>query len=95
VNVISRKRLVAFWRSHPDARGPLSAWFSESRKAKWRGTAEIRERCPSASFVGRDRIVSNIGGNKYRLVVRYRPPVIFIRFVGTHAEYDRVDATTV
>jgi mRNA interferase HigB len=95
VNVISRKRLVAFWRSHPDARGPLSAWFSEFRKAKWTSTSEIRSRYPSASFLGKDRVVFNIGGNKYRLVVRYRPPIVFIRFVGTHAEYDRIDASTV
>jgi len=95
VNVISRKRLIAFWRSHPDARAPLSAWYAELRKARWTGTAEIKARYPSASFVGKDRIVFNVAGNKYRLIVRYRPPVVFIRFVGTHAEYDRIDAATV
>jgi len=95
VNVISRKRLIAFWRLHPDARTPLAAWFGELRKAKWPDTAEVKRRYPSAGFVGRDRIVFNIKGNKYRLVVRYRPPVVFIRFVGTHAEYDRIDAATV
>jgi mRNA interferase HigB len=61
----------------------------------WTGTADIRSRYPSASFLGRDRIVFNIGGNKYRLVVRYRLPVVFIRFVGTHAEYDRIDAAAI
>lgn len=95
MNVIARKRLVAFWRSHPHARGPLAAWFSELRKAKWSGTADIRSRYPSASLGEKDRIVFNIGGNKYGLVVRYRAPVVFIRFVGTHAEYERVDATTI
>jgi mRNA interferase HigB len=80
---------------HPDARAPLAAWFSELKKAKWPDTTEVKRRYPSASFVGRDRIVFNIKGNKYRLVVRYRPPVVFIRFVGTHAEYDRIDAATV
>jgi mRNA interferase HigB len=93
--VISRKRLIAFWRLHPGARAPLAAWFSELKKAKWPDTTEVKRRYPSASFVGRDRIVFNIKGNKYRLVVRYRPPVVFIRFVGTHAEYDRIDAATV
>jgi len=95
VNVISRKRLIAFWRSHPEARGPLSAWFSELKKARWTGAAGVRARFPSASLVGQDRIVFNIAGNKYRLVVRHRPPVVFIRFVGTHAEYDLIDAASI
>jgi mRNA interferase HigB len=95
VNVISRKRLVEFWRVHPDARGPLAAWFHEFRKAGWSDTAEVKKRYPTASFVGRDRIVFNIKGNKYRLIVRYRPPVVFIRFIGTHAEYDLIDAANV
>ncbi len=93
--MISRKRLVEFWEEHPDAKGPLSAWFQELKKAKWSDTAEVKRRYSTASFVGNDRIVFNIKGNKYRLIVRYRPPVVFIRFVGTHAEYDRVDAATV
>ena len=95
MNVISRKRLIAFSKLHPDARAPLAAWFAELRKARWSDTAELRRRFPAASFVGKDRVVFDIHGNKYRLIVRYRPPVIFIRFVGTHAEYDRVDATTI
>ncbi len=49
----------------------------------------------TASLVGKDRVVFNIHGNKYRLIIRYRPPVVFIRFVGTHAEYDRIDVTTI
>ncbi len=93
--MISRKRLVEFWEEHPDAKGPLSAWFQELKKAKWSDTAEVKRRYSTASFVGNDRIVFNIKGNKYRLIVRYSPPVVFIRFVGTHAEYDRVDAATV
>jgi len=95
VRVISRRALREFWGEHPDAKGPLAAWFTEVKKAKWTDTAEIRRRYPSASFVGNDRIVFNIKGNKYRLIVRYHPPIVFIRFVGTHAEYDRVDAAKV
>ncbi|HTO96070.1 MAG TPA: type II toxin-antitoxin system HigB family toxin [Myxococcales bacterium] len=93
MNVISRKRLIAFWRSHPEARGPLSAWFSELKKARWTGAAGVRARFPSASLVGQDRIVFNIAGNKYRLVVRVNYPyrVMYIRFIGTHREYDEID----
>jgi mRNA interferase HigB len=95
VNAISRKRLIAFSRLHPDARAPLAAWFAELRKAGWSDTAELRRRFPAAGFVGKDRVVFHIHGNRYRLIIRYRPPVIFIRFVGTHAESDRIDATTI
>jgi mRNA interferase HigB len=95
VNVIFRKRLIALWRLHPEAKAPLAAWFGELKRANRTDTAEVKRRYPSASFVGKDRIVFNIKGNNYRLVVRYRPPVVFIRLVGTHAEYDRIDATTI
>jgi len=95
VRVISRKRLVEFWQEHPDAKGPLTSWFREVKHARWTSTADIKAAYRSADFVGNDRIVFNIGGNKYRLVVRYRPPIVYIRFIGTHSEYDRIDASQV
>ena len=93
--VISRRRLVEFWDKHPNARGPLTSWFREVKRATWQSTADIRVAYRTADFVGNDRIVFNIGGNKYRLVVRYRPPIVYIRFIGTHAEYDRIDPTQI
>ena len=100
--MISRKRLVEFWEKHPDARAPLAAWFTEVKRARWKSTADIRAAFRSADFVRQDRVVFNatrsgrwryIGGNKYRLIVRYRPPIVYIRFIGTHSEYDRIDAS--
>jgi mRNA interferase HigB len=97
VRVISRKALREFWEKHPDAEQPLRAWFREASAAGWRSPAEIRQRFPSASFVGKDRVVFNIKGNAYRLIVavRYDLGLLLIRFVGKHADYDRVDASTV
>ena len=91
--MISRKRLVEFWEKHPDARAPLAAWFTEVKRARWKTTADIRAAYRSAGFLGNDRVAFNIGGNKYRLIVLYRLPIVYIRFIGTHAEYDRIDAS--
>lgn len=97
MRVIARKMLREFWTSHPDAEGPLKTWFHEAEKAHWKNPVEVKARYVSASFLGRDRVVFNTGGNKYRLVVavRYRFGLVFIRFIGTHAAYDRIDAETV
>lgn len=97
MRIISRRTLRDFWQRHPDAEQPLKAWFSETKKANWQNPAEIRARYATASFIGPDRVVFNIGGNKYRLIVavRYSSGIVFIRFIGTHASYDRVNAREV
>jgi mRNA interferase HigB len=95
VRVIARKRLRQFWERHPDAKGPLQAWFTEVRKAKWTSTAQIKTQYPSASFLANSRVIFNIKGNKYRLIIHFRPPIVFIRFIDTHANYNRIDPTTV
>jgi mRNA interferase HigB len=94
MRVIAKKALVAFWTKHPDARGPLNQWWAEAKRAAWKGPNDIKERYASASIIGNSRVVFNIGGNKYRLVVvvLYKFGTLYIRFVGTHAEYDRIDA---
>ena len=95
MRIISIKKLRLFWESgHGDAEQPLRAWYKEVQKAVWHSPADIKARYPSASLIRGDRVVFNIGGNKYRLIVkvRYDNQAVFIRFVGTHAEYDRVSA---
>ena len=96
VRIIARKTLREFWeeRAHRDSEQPLRAWFAEVRKASWRTPADIKAAHRNASFVGADRVVFNVGGNKYRLVVavKYSAQLVFIRFVGTHADYDDIDA---
>lgn len=89
----------AFWEraGHGDSEQRLRSWFAEARKARWRKSQDIKAQYGSASIVGEDRVVFNIGGNKYRLVVavRYDIGIVFIRFVGTHEEYDAIDVTEV
>jgi len=92
MRVIAKKTLRQFWLRHPDAEGPLLAWYREVEKEEWRSPAKVKERYRSASFVG-DRVVFNIKGNTYRLVVRINYPlrIVYVRFVGTHEEYDGID----
>lgn len=97
MRIISRKRLIEFWQVHPDAEQPLRAWFAEAKKADWKRPAEIKALFRNASILPDNRVVFNIKGNDYRLVaaIDYRYGKIFIRFVGTHAEYNRTDATSI
>ena len=77
-----------------DAKGPIDAWWHEAKKANWQSWPEIKAQYGSASILKNNRIVFNLGGNKYRLVVRINFPTqtVFIRFVGTHKEYDKINA---
>jgi mRNA interferase HigB len=97
VRIISRKRLIEFWQIHPDAEQPLRAWYTETKKAKWRTPTDVKTLYRNASILPNNRVVFNIKGNVYRLVVviEYRLEIVFIRFVGTHQEYDKIDATMI
>ena len=96
MRVIAHRTLHVFWQQHPQAEQPLKAWYDEARKASWQTPAEIKAHYRSASFVGNNRVVFNIKGNDYRLIVAiaYRVGVVYIKFIGTHAQYDAVDAAT-
>ena len=97
MRVITRKRLQKFWQRRSDAEGPLKAWYEEAKHAVWQTPQDIKNRYRSASFPGNDRVVFNICGGKYRLVVLVQYPfeTVLVRFIGTHAEYDRTDARKV
>ena len=97
MQVIARRVLREFWEEHPNAGQPLKAWFHEVAHASWSNTADLKRRFPSASVITRDRIVFNICGNNFRLIARinFVSQTLFIRFIGTHQEYDRVDPETV
>ena len=97
MRIISKRALRAFWERHADAKEPLLAWYREVVKEDWDTPARVKERYRSASIVGGNRVVFNIKGNDYRLVVKISYPgrIVYIRFVGTHAEYDAVDVTEV
>lgn len=92
MHVISRKALIAFWEEFPDAEGPQRAWFKEASDAQWQNPAEMKEKYGNASIVG-NCTVFNIHGNDYRLVVwiNYVTQRVFVRWVGTHKDYDKLD----
>lgn len=99
MRILARKTLRLFWEraEYADSEQPLRAWFREASRADWKNPADIRAAYRSASFVGNNRVVFNIAGNKYRLVARvnYAYRIIYIRFVGTHRQYDRIDVKEV
>jgi mRNA interferase HigB len=97
VRIIARRTLREFWEKHPDAEQPLRAWYANARQAGWKTPADVKMDYGNASLLANNRVVFNIKGNRYRLVVAidYQYAAIYIRFVGTHREYDRVDAPTV
>ena len=97
MRVIAKKILREFWEKHSDCEQQLKAWFLETSKAEWINPNEIKVEYPSASIIGNDRIVFNIKGNKYRLIVKinFDYQMVWIRFIGTHSEYDKVNAKTI
>ncbi len=97
MRVIAVSTLRAFWERHPDAEQPLKAWYEEATNATWAQPADIKARYRSASVLKTRRVVSNIKGNDYRLIVAiaYKLQIVYVKFVGTHQEYDAVDAQTI
>jgi mRNA interferase HigB len=97
LRVISKKILREFWVKHSDSEQQLKSWFQETSNAEWKNPNDIKIEYPSASILADNRVVFNIKGNKYRLIVRinYDYGMTWIRFVGTHAEYDKIDATKI
>ena len=95
MRIIARRTLKAFWEDprYRDAEQPLRAWHTEVKRAGWRTPAQIKAAHRSASVLA-NRVVFNIAGNRYRLVVavKYTAQIVFVRFVGTHARYDAIDA---
>lgn len=97
MRVIAKKHLIAYWEKHPDAEQPLKAWYDEVIKAQWKTPQDIKQRFASASFVANNRVVFNIKGNDHRLIVAvaYTLGTVYIKFVGTHQQYNKVNASTV
>ena len=95
MRVISKARLVAFWQAQPAAERPLRAWYQDAAHAQWQSPQDNRQHCAGASFLAGNRVVFDIKGDHYRLVVAvaYRQGALFIKFVGTHAQYDAINAT--
>ena len=97
MRVSTKLKLSAFWAVHPAAERALRTWLEDAWQAQWRQPQDIKRWHANASFLAGNRVVFNIHGNAYRLVVAvaYRYGAIYIKFIGTHAQYDAVDAATV
>jgi mRNA interferase HigB len=97
MHIVAVRYLRAFWEKNPDTEQSLKSWVDETRKAEWTQPAQIKEQYRSASILKNKRVVFNIKGNDYRLVVSvaYSYQAVYVKFIGTHREYDAIDAETV
>lgn len=97
MRIVAKKTLLVFIENHAMAQQALLAWHSEAAKASWKKPQDIKDQYASASFVGKNRVVFNIKGNDFPLIaaIAYRIGVVYIKFIGNHAEYDKIDAETV
>jgi mRNA interferase HigB len=97
VRIISKKTLRDFWLIHNDSEERLKSWHKEAEEANWKNPQDIKNKYPAASFLADNRVVFNIKGNSYRLIVKinYEFSIVWIRFIGTHSEYDKINAETI
>ncbi len=98
MQVIALRALRLFWQRHPQAEGPIRAWYAIASRSEWSGPAEVKRQFgATVDFVGDNRLVFDLGGNRYRLVVHVAYPYrrMLVKFIGTHAQYDRIDVETV
>ena len=97
MRVIAISKLREFWTRHPDSEQALREWYVKTERAAWNSLYDIRNDFNSADYVKNQRYVFNIKGNDYRLVaaIKFTPKLVYVRFVGTHNEYDRIDASTI
>lgn len=97
MRIIAKKALRNFWEIHPDSEQQLKAWYQEATKARWKTPNEIKKEYPFASIIAEKRVVFNIKGNHYRLIVKinFDYGMVWVRFIGTHAEYDQINAKTI
>ena len=91
------RTLTEYYEQHPDAKTALEDWYNKTKEAEWRNFAEMKQTFNSVDAVGNKRFVFNIKGNAYRLVavVLFVPKYVYVRFIGTHAEYDKIDCSTI
>ena len=97
MRVIAKKTLKTFWQKHNDCQQQLQTWYKEAVEASWKSPSALKRGYPSGSILPDNRVVFNIKGNKYRLIVKfdYKYGWAWIRFIGTHAEYDKINVNTI
>ena len=97
MRIIAKKTLKEFWEIHPDSEQPLKAWHAKAKLAEWKNTNDIKTDYKNASFIANNRVIFNIKGNSYRLVaaINYNFGIIYIRFVGKHQDYNKIESTII
>lgn len=97
MRVIAKRTLREFWEANPEVEQHLKTWHQTVKQADWKNSNDIKQTYGNASIVGNNRVVFNIKGNNYQLIVKiqYQISIVFIRFISTHAEYDDIDATEI
>lgn len=97
MRIIAKRTILAFWEKHAGCEEQLKSWYAETKKSNWNSLNELKTDYPSASILKDNKIVFNIKGNKYRLIVKinFEFQICWIRFIGTHAEYDKIDANNI
>ncbi len=97
MRIIAKATLKKFWINHKDCEEQLKSWYNEVSKTNWNNPNELKKEYPSASILENNRIVFNIKGNNYRLIVKinYEYKIMWIRFIGTHGEYDKINANKI
>lgn len=97
MRIIAKKTLREFWETHADAEQALKAWYHDAKNTEWTNPIDIKKTYANASIIANNRVVFNIRGNTYRLVVaiNYDFGIVYIRFIGTHKEYDKFDTETI
>ena len=99
MRVIAKSTLKKFWEmsQYADVKGPLESWHEETLKGNWTSPQEVKKQYGNARICGKNRVVFNMGGNKYRLVVeiQYQAGIVWVKFIGTHAQYNLIDVETI
>ena len=97
MRIISRRALRDFWVKHPDIEQPLRAWYASVKRADWKTPSDVKATYRNAGIIGNNRVVFNVKGNSYRLVtaIDYQYGIVYIRFLGTHQTYNKINVTTI
>ncbi len=97
MRILAKKILREFWEQHPSTEEQLKSWYQETSKFNWTNPNYVKDEFPNARLIPNNRVIFNIKGNQYRLIVRvnYKYQMVYVRFIGTHEEYDKIDPTKV
>ena len=97
MRILAKKILREFWDQYPSTEEQLKSWFQETSKCNWTNPNYVKDEFPNARLIPNNRVIFNIKGSQYRLIVRvnYKYQMVYVRFIGTHEEYDKIDPTKI